>query len=318
MSESMDIKRFVLISRKRIWKIFAAAAVCAVACAVVYLLATYVFAGSFPYRCSAFYYIDFDQRTAKETQLYYNDFTWNDVIDSDMIAGRASQICGEAKKEIAEATSIPTSTDIRMIRVYVDMPDAETAEKVQKALGEALAAFAAEAEGFEAIRQWDYEGAALLKPENHCFRWTVFGVVCGLIAGFLLLMYDAAKDDGLYIEYDVKRFCGRTAAAVLFKDGSEDKERIREFFGKLLKTAGSVALSCFEKEDAARVSKVKELIPADCSVNDAADTVLLIAGWGEHGRRLRQYADELELLGKKALIVIADADRKFFRKYYEV
>ena len=61
MSESMDIKRFVLVSKKRIWKIFAVALICAAVFCVVCLLCTYVFAGSFPYRSSALYYIDYDQ-----------------------------------------------------------------------------------------------------------------------------------------------------------------------------------------------------------------------------------------------------------------
>ena len=318
MSESMDVKRFVLVSKKRIWIVPAAAIAFAALTAVVYLLFTYVLAGAFPYRCSALYYIDFDQRTAKETQLYYNDYTWNDVLDSDMIAGRASSICGVSKEDIAAATSIPTSSDIRMIRVYVDMADAKTAENVQSAIGAALADFATEAEGFEGITRWDHEDVQVLKPENHCKRWALFGAVIGAVAAILMLLYESAMDDSVYIESDVKKLCGHTAAAVFFKDGSEDKDKIRKVFETLLKDSESIAVCCFEDENEEAASKVKELIPAGLQINEDAETQLLTVSWGANGRRLKQYADEQELAGKKTVIVITDADRKFFRKYYEV
>ncbi len=316
-NEIMDLKRFVLISKKRIWKVFAATAVSAVLFAVIYLLVTYVFAGSFPYRCSALYYIDFDQRTASETQLYYNDYTWNDVLDSDKIAGRASAVCGVSKEDIAKATSIPTSSDIRMIRVYVDMADAQTSEKVQSALAEALSGFASETEGFEAIEQWDHEDVQVLRPVNHCVRWAVFGAVAGFIAGLLILLYDAATDDSIYVESDVKKFCSRTAAAVLYKDGSEDKEKIRRLFAEIFKERKSIALECFEKEDEELVNRLKELLPEGLEIKEDAELKFLIAEWGSNGRRLKKYTDELELTGKESLTVIAGADRKFFRSYYE-
>ena len=317
-SESMDIKRFVLVSCRRIWKMLVAVPACAVLFAVIYLLCTYVFAGDFPYRSSALYYIDFDQRTAKETQLYYNDYTWNDVLDSDMIAGRASLICGVSKEEIAKATSTYTMSDIRMLRVYVDMADAKSAESVQAAVGTALADFATDAEGFESIRVWDHADAYVLKPENHCIRWALFGAVCGLIAGFLILLYDAAMDDSVYVESDIKRFCGHTAAAVLFKDGSEDKDHIRSVFADILKNHPTVSLFCFEKEDEELLKKVKELIPDDTELKDDSNMQFIIAVWGTNGRRLKRYTDELELSGKWAVCVIAEADRKFFRSYYEI
>ena len=319
MSESMDIKRFVLTVKKSIWKVFAAALIFAVLFAAAYLLAAFVLAKPFPYRSGALYYIDFDQRTASETQLYYNDYTWNDVIDSDMIAGRASQICGISKEEIAEAASTYTMSDIRMIRLYVDMPDAQTAEKVQEAIGTALAEFASEAEGFESITQWDHEEAREVIPEDHSKRWAVLGALTGIIAGFLLLMYDSAMDDRIYTEKDVKDLCGHSALAVLYKDGSEDKDSIRKLFAKVLAGCAAVSVSCFEKEDEALKEKVKGLLPEGCSVSEDAETELVIVIWGiSKGRKLRRYTDELKLCEKRSLIVIAEADRKFFGSYYEV
>ncbi len=318
MSESMDIKRFVLAGKKRIWKMFAAALICAVLFCVIYLLFTYVFAGSFPYRSSVLYYIDYDQRTAKETQLYYNDFTWNDVLDSDRIAGRASSACGVPKEEIAKAISSPTMSDIRMLWVYVDMADADMAERVQQAVGAALKAFASEAEGFENISEYDHEAVKLLKPENHWKRWAALGAVIGLVAGLLILMYENALDDSVLIESDVKKLIGTTAAAVLYKDGSEDKAAIKSFFAGLLKGEESVALSCFEKEDADALSRVKELLPEGINIDDDAKLMFTLVKWQEtSGRKLRKYADEQELKKVRMYVVITDADRKFFRDYYE-
>ena len=318
MSESMDIKRFVLVSKKRIWKIFAVALICAAVFCVVYLLCTYVFAGSFPYRSSALYYIDYDQRTAKETQLYYNDYTWNDVLDSDRIAGRAAAVSGVSKEEIAKATSSPTMSDIRMLWVYVDMADAGQAENVQQAIGAALQTFASEAEGFENITEYDHEAVKLLKQENHCVRWTVLGAFIGLAAGLLLLMYDAAMDDTICIESDVKKLTGHTAAAVLYKDGSEDKERIKSVFAGLLKGEESLALSCFETEDGELSGKVKDLLPEGIKISEDAKVRFTIVKWGEAcGRKLKKHADEQELKDVRDYVVIAEADRKFFRDYYE-
>ncbi len=315
MNRRMDLWRFILTAKRKIWKAFAAAAVCAAAAAGLYLLFTYVLAGERLWRSDALYYIDFDEEYMDITKHYYNDFTWNDVIDTDRIAGKAAALCGIGKEEIAGATSIPTMSDIRMIRVYVDMKDAKTADLVQDAMGEALAAFGAETEGFCGISPWDRGETKRLDPEDHVLRFTVFGAVAGFIFGLLCMLYEAVLDDALCTEEDVRFYTGYDAAGI-YKKGA-DPGQLALNLKKIFENTDGIETVFFERdEDAAVRADILEM--AGKKEDADAASLLILAGWGRScGRRLARYIKDRRLQGKEKIsVVLLDADERFLRAYY--
>ena len=154
------------------------------------------FSGPAVYRNDSTYYITFTQGQQDVTQLYYNDYTWNDVLDSDQIAGVAATLSGGmSKEELAEAVSIPTMSDIRIIHVYADHTDPQKADEIQNAVSIALAHFANSAEGFDSISMWDKGSAKEIKAPERISRYAAFGAVLGIIVGYFIAGYRAVVHD---------------------------------------------------------------------------------------------------------------------------
>ena len=194
MREGVDMKRFFLQSRKRLWMTLPAILIGMLVFGGGYLMARFVFSDPVPYRSEALCYISFDTSEAQETQLYYNDYTWNAVLDSDEIAGHAADDSGIPKEEIAAATFIPTMSDIRMIRIRFDSATPERSEEIRTAVLGALSDFAVRTEGFRTIETWDLVPPYLPERENLVGRWLILGAFLGCVAGVLFLLYRSAMD----------------------------------------------------------------------------------------------------------------------------
>jgi len=194
MRGGIDLKRFFLLTKKKLRMLLPAVLIGMALFGGGYLAVHFGFAGPQIYRSEALCYISFDTETAQETQLYYNDYTWNAVLDSDEIAGHAAAASGISKEEIAAATFIPTMSDIRMIRIYFDAQAPERSLEIRSALLPALADFAERTEGFRGVESWDLVDAYPVEHANHVGRWLILGAVLGLIFGVLFVLYRSAMD----------------------------------------------------------------------------------------------------------------------------
>ena len=224
MKEPFDLRRFMLLMIRKIGLLFSSIIFGAVIFGVIYYAKHMWLSGPLLYQSSTFYEIVFDREQVEDIHDYYNDYTWNEVLDSDAIAGRASAICGIEKEKMAEMTDIPTMSDIRFIWLNVESPDPEEAENVQAAIGRALEEFALEKDGFTSITPFDQPATKKLERAEHVKRWCVLGGVCGLVAALLSLLYTNAMDDSMYIEADVQKRFGKLCAGVLGKGNPEDTE----------------------------------------------------------------------------------------------
>ncbi|HAL01965.1 MAG TPA: hypothetical protein DCP07_01260 [Lachnospiraceae bacterium] len=189
MREDMDSRKIAILTLKKIWLAFVIAIVTAGLFLGIYLLKTKVFNGADVYRSDALYKIDFDDEKYDSTIIFYNDYTWNDVIDADIIAGKVAEKTGLSKEDIAAATSVPTMSDITLFHVYVDASDSSKAEAIQAGLEETLAEFADGEEGFVSITKWDQKKTYIYKDASHAGRVAVFGFVIGLIIGYIVVRF---------------------------------------------------------------------------------------------------------------------------------
>lgn len=231
LQEKLDTKRYVLLNLKKIWWLMIGAVVGAVLFGVIYYLKTDVLAPEPLYRSQVLYEITFDRDQVDNIHDYYNDYTWNDILDSDQIAGRAASILGDMDKEaVAEAVSIPTMSDIRFIWVYADMESGADAERIQTAIGKALEEFAAATDGFTSITVWDTKEVGQIQHHSLIVRMTVAGAVIGALIALFFICYSSAMDDSVYTESDIKEKLDILPAGVIMKN----PEKQPEFFKKEL------------------------------------------------------------------------------------
>lgn len=239
LQEKFDNRRFLLLNLKNIWQIAVGAAVGACLFAFLYFLKTDILQGEPLYRAQTLYEITFDREQAGNIHDYYNDYTWNDILDSDQIAGRAAEKLGDiGKEEIAAATTIPTMSDIRFIWVYVDMESGEQADRAAAALGEALREFAQVTDGFSEIAVRDVKETNQIREDSLTGRMAAAGAVIGALAACFVICFSNAMDDSVYTEQDAEEKFGVLPAGVIMKSGKDQpdffKKELTDNLDKLL------------------------------------------------------------------------------------
>ena len=217
-NEKFDYKRFILLNRAGYLHILLWTIICGAIAGLTYFVVMNFFSGPVMYRTAALYYITFDREEFEAVHDYYNDYTWNDVLDSDRIAGRAAELLKITQKEVADATVIPTMSDIRMIWVYVDSDDEEKSELIQAAIGQALKEFSEDTEGFDSIDVWDGPDTAPLDKDYLIGRVIIAGLLFGFFVSTLVLLYKNATDRKIYTCMDVYNTLGIYPIGIITQD----------------------------------------------------------------------------------------------------
>ncbi|MGN0326606.1 MAG: hypothetical protein ACI4DW_09845 [Lachnospiraceae bacterium] len=354
MQEKLDGRRFMLLNIKKIWQICLGAVIGACFFGCVYYLKTNVLAGEPLFRAQTLYMITFNRDQVDSIHDYYNDYTWNDVLDSDQIAGRAAEKLGDiSKEEVAAAVSIPTMSDIRFIWVYADMETKEAADRVEAAIGDALQEFALETDGFTEIAIWDQKETEQIREKSLIGRMIIAGAVVGALVTCFFVYYDNLMDDSAYTEQDVKDMLGIDPAGVIMRAGKKEQP---EFFRKELQHNLKELLKKTEKnpvkviiypldpecglsmEESAQYLKelltdpdkdaVVEMIADNAAIGDAENsktqgqqiiTIALLPYGQKNGARLKLAWKDAQLKNKLPdAVVIFDAQEWFYRNYYKI
>ncbi|MCR5210546.1 MAG: hypothetical protein K6C99_10080 [Lachnospiraceae bacterium] len=351
MRDGFDLKRFICIYGK---KILPALILGMAAGAVVFLLTDLgrmlIFHNDTTFRSDVMYHINFDTAEAEETKLYYNDYTWNDVLDSDVIAGVAAAKLSLSKEEVAKATHIPTMSDIRLIHVYADADTAEAADRIQSAIGEALATFGTDTDGFVSIEKWDEKETIHVKADPYYSRWCVCGALTGLIFGVLSLLWKYACDDGLYLDDDTERLAGISTAGVVFTDKSsslgfkanlesivkdkevtlffpgagKDKDReakaeetLKSMIGEITGIGRTIAKKEIKTSKGSASAKNVSTKAEDKAPDPERGCMIIAIPYGISAAVVRRGIRDMKMQGEcPSAAILYDADRMIYKAYY--
>lgn len=354
MQEQLDSRRLMFLNVRKIWQICLGAVIGACFFGCVYYLKTNVLAGEPLFRAQTLYMITFNRDQVDSIHDYYNDYTWNDVLDSDQIAGRAAEKLGDiSKEEVAAAVSIPTMSDIRFIWVYADMETKEAADRVEAAIGESLQEFALETDGFTEIAIWDQKETEQIREKSLIGRMLIAGAVVGVLAACFFVYYGNLMDDSIYTEQDVKDMLGMDPAGVIMRAGKKVqpeffrqelqhnlKELLKKTEGKPVKVIiYPLDPECgLSVEESAQYLKelltdpdknaVVEMIADNAAIGDAENgktqgqqiiTIALLPYGQKNGARLKLAWKNAQLQNKLPdAVVIFDAKEWFYRNYYKI
>ena len=323
---NFDMKRFLLLCWRRF---FVTLVISAVTGAILFFIADIVrvkaLHGDKLYRSEALYYITFDADNDGTIVHYYNDYTWNDVLDTDRIAGVAAKELGLSKEEGAAATSIPTMSDIKMIKVYVDMSDAGQAEKCQDAIGRALADFGSSTEGFTSIEAWNREAVTELKVRGYYGRFAAAGAVTGIIFGVLIMMLLYSLDDSVRVASDITSFSDVPAAGVLFKGEVKSKacvkagEELTANLKAIVSKSGAIKLSfagIYTEDKTIQEGIRNKLSAEDITIRDDGGANVLVVPWGCSRTDLGSALNGMKIKDEVCRgVVIADVEQGFYTLY---
>lgn len=343
LNEAVDLKRFALLNRKRIWIVLLGALLGVLIFGGVYYIKAAIMSGPDMYRCKALYYITFDTEEFEAVHDYYNDFTWNEVLDSDKIMGKAAEAIGADKQYMAEISVIPTMSDIRFIWVYFEDEDISRIEAMQEATGQALVNFALEEKGFTSIERWDGPITEKIEVPLLVTRNLVFGVVVGVIAGVLVLIYLSARDSSVYTYEDFYNRFGIYPIGMIFGKGKKYcDERLADNLAMLCSDKDSKKINLFRAEALNEVTEKefeveefeKNVLPDGVSVNmlyhennssfiseaksGAPGIMLVSCGKDDYGS-LSRAVNNAKLMGiEVAAYILVDGDEAIYNAYYRV
>ncbi len=318
LRQPFDLRRFVLLGGRRLWIALIVMLAGAVLFGMFCFLKQEVLGDDPFYRCDSLYHIDFAGGQEEEAQAWFNDYTWNDIIDSDVIAGVAATILDDIDKQyIADATFVPTMSDIHLFHIYVDDPDADKAKKIRDALEITLASFSYRRADIDDISSWKRGDPELTIHTSTLLRWIIAGAVIGLLVGMAAVAGHYILDDTVRIEKDVENAGARCLGVVLQgkKDEKEEK-RLKELLAKELE--GVEQLRIVDPAGTAISEKsagyIRSLIPGSIKLNtgDAgAKNLLCIEAGSITASELHR-----QLGGKKEAAILCDVKPGLHYAYY--
>lgn len=279
------------------------------------------------------YYIDFAPGRY-EAKDYYNAFTWNDVVATDPILGKAMTLIGDGyeREDIRNMITAHILSDVRYLTIIVSGEDIDTISKVRDALQIALESFSEDKDEFDSIYLIEDLGIEKEKPDLFVWRAALLGAVLLLGVGIFVVAFKFSLGDSIYTKTDITKYFGIPAYGLLYSDKNDaagrqekmlanalariseasekliftdaaDGKLVNEFIKKLDTLGDHSSISVLDRQDRAAVSEVIIIIPFGVPCRT----------------KITDEINYLELLGCHVKgAVLAEADKSWTRLYYNI
>lgn len=223
------------------------------------------------------YYIDFAEGRL-EARDYYNDFTWNDVLATDPILGRAMETLGDGyvREQVRGMITADILSDVRYLTITIRGADAAAVGAVQEALTEALTAYGDLRKEFDSIQKIEDSGVVRERIEGFPVRAAALGAVLFAGIGIFVIAFRFGLGDSVYTKADITRYFGVPAYGLLYKAGNRRDGRQERMLaagiGRLLAQYSELALAACAGRGAAEFLRQLEAL----GLSDIAGRLRLI------------------------------------------
>ena len=223
LQEGLDIKKLLLLMKRKLWIPLVAMVAGALAGGGLYLLFHLVLLPEREYQAVGKYYLHFNCEPEDYNQLSYNGYTWNDLMDTDPILDyMMEQLSDKVDREtVAAATEAEILSDIRLLTVTVTTPTPQLTTSIIEAVGASLVHLGETDELFRGIEIYGVTEAAQILWDNRTQAALVTGAVLAFVVSVMVLAFYYVLDDSLYVEQDVQRSCGLPVMGMFAADGRE-------------------------------------------------------------------------------------------------
>ncbi|MDE6053169.1 MAG: hypothetical protein K2G55_05290 [Lachnospiraceae bacterium] len=290
------------------------------------------------------YYVAFD-KGQDDARHWYNDFTWNDVLATDGILGRAMELLGDGyeRSQVSEMLKADILSDVRYLTITVKGQDAAQVEEIKDAIGTALNEFGVAKEEFSSIEKIEDQG--IVQEEIPYFAWRAafLGAVIAAGIGIFVTAFCFCMGSVFYTKGDIMLRLGIPAYGMTFREGHRNKgsstmeqgqakkleaglKRLTEKYSRILLMDASDG-----QEAALLQQEILDRGLPDASYFQIYDAEKDIKLFGQEntvvvavipfGKSYRErIADEIDYVrlhgGRVAAAVLTGADRTWMRIYY--
>lgn len=207
--QGVDSRALLATLIRRLPELLILAAAGAVIASGIYLLVALVASRDAMYVSETEYYIEFAEGRY-EARDYYNDFTWNDVIGTDLILGRAMELLGDGydREQVKGMITADILSDVRYLTITVKGGDIERVERVKDAVQTALEEFGDKKREFDSI--YKIEDLEIVKEQTPYFAWraALLGAAVLLGAGLFRVISRFCVGSEFYTKTDVMTALG--------------------------------------------------------------------------------------------------------------
>lgn len=181
------------------------------------------------------YYVEFAEGQL-EAKHHYNDFTWNDVLTSNEILGRAMELLGDGydRSQVKEMLTADILSDVRYLTITVRGLDWNQVESVKNAIGTALEIFGQTKKEFDRIYKID--DLEIVQEEVPLFtgRAAILGGFLAVCAGIFFIALRFGIGSVFYTKRDITKHTGMSVYGMTFA-GSCKKDCFRAIWDRQLK-----------------------------------------------------------------------------------
>ena len=279
MNETIDMRRFFLCLKTKIWMIVLCTFVCALIGPVIYKAYYSITDGQDRYQRSCDFYITFNEADHPNGMDYYNAYTWGQFLLDDKMIEHVMDFGGSyTEDDIKASVTSRMMSDYRVLTVIVSGTDTRKIEAIYEAYKFAMPQFAGDVDEITSIRVWSEDDLIKINDHTHAFNAAILGAILGLFVSTVAWSLYYCMDDRIYTQSD---WCRR------------------------FKNVAFLGYDCdiFEKE-----SKEE---------TDINDDEILVLKWGEHATAAEYLINEkknsnIQVKGIK----LVECDEAFLRKYY--
>lgn len=181
------------------------------------------------------YYVEFAEGQL-EAKHHYNDFTWNDVLTSNEILGRAMELLGDGydRSQVQEMLTADILSDVRYLTITVRGLDWNQVESVKNAIGTALEIFGQTKKEFDRIYKID--DLEIVQEEIPLFtgRAAFLGGILAVCAGIFFIALRFGMGSVFYTKRDITKYTNMSVYGMTFA-GRSEKDRFWTIQNRQLK-----------------------------------------------------------------------------------
>jgi capsular polysaccharide biosynthesis protein len=166
------------------------------------------------------YYIEFAPGVLDAAD-YYNDYTWNDVIGTDLILGRVMDIVGEDydREHIKSMIEADIVSDVRYLKITISADTPESVKSVENAFEQSISEFGDTMNEFSSIYKIMETDITREEIPNFTLRAALLGVCVFGIAALLVIIFRFCLGSSFYTRRDVTRALGISVYGISYKNG---------------------------------------------------------------------------------------------------
>lgn len=217
--KKIDSKKVVISYLEKIWVIAIGTAI-----GILIAIATYfvyhAITDGVLYEAYSEFYLDFATDEKGDAIQYYNGYTWNDLMTTNLIAdGTMSRLDGTnvTLGKLEEVTLAEVKSDIRVLRVTITDSDKDLCAKIQKATEGSLEELGDSVKEFTDIKTIKSVEPVRVYADNRLKQAILLGALCGLIITLIGLWFKLILDDYVKTPSDLYGI-GIPVAGVMFKN----------------------------------------------------------------------------------------------------